>query len=151
MRFCERDRRTVWLRRRRLRPDAYGEPVVDWEEAVPLRVCHQPVQGGFLRRAYGLCPEERRLLFYDGPEAVLEGDGICLRSAAGERPDYRAVAVAVWDGYQRIEVERLTGQGRETPERPDLRAPGELAPEGWSQAMEGWSQAIEGWGGAVAL
>jgi hypothetical protein len=112
MRLCERDRRTVWLRRFTPRPDAYGEPVPAWDVAVPLRVTHQPARAGFEARAEGMRPTWRRLLFYDGPEAVLEGDGICLRAPADAAPDCRVTAVAIWGDYQRIEVEVLSAEQR---------------------------------------
>jgi hypothetical protein len=107
MRLCERDRRTVWLRRRGIQADAYGEPVAVYGQAVPLRVTHQPAGGGTREQRFGRRAADRRLIFYDGPEAVLEEDGICLRAAPGQSPDYRAAAVDIWDSYQRIEIERI--------------------------------------------
>ncbi len=109
MRLRDRDRKTFWLRRRRVYHDAYGEPMAEWEAALPMRVCQQPALPNSDRRIYGLCALERRTLYYDGPEAVLEGDGVCVRSGAAQEPDFCAVKVEIWDGYQRIEIERASG------------------------------------------
>jgi len=107
MKLIERDKRTLYLRRRSTGTDAYGEPVPQWTEPVTIRAACQPAAGALDAQIYGKRARAMYMLLYDGLEAIQAGDGLCIHVAAAAPPDYRVVAVQGWD-HQRVDAERVS-------------------------------------------
>jgi len=112
VRLIERDKGTVFIRRKtEAGSDAYNEPVAGWEAPEAIRATAQPLRSALDAHVYGLRAERMIAIFYDGPLRVREGDCLCVDAPPEGAPDYRAVSVARWGGYQRIDAERI-GDGR---------------------------------------
>ena len=116
MKLIERDKRTLYLRRRRAETDAYGEPVPAWGEPVTIRAACQPAAGALDAQIYGKRARGMYVLFFDGLEAVEAGDGLCIHVAATAHPDYRVVAVQGWD-HQRVDAELIPHERRGSEQR----------------------------------
>ena len=110
MRLIERDKRTLFLRRRGTTTDAYGEPVPEWGEPVTIRAVCQPAAGALDAQIYGKRVQAMYTLFFDGLEAVRAGDGLCIHVTASAHPDYRVTAVQGWD-HQRVDAELIATCG----------------------------------------
>ena len=110
MRLNERDKRTLYLRRRDFGKDAYGEPFSRWAEPVAIRSACQPSGSTLDASVYGRRIKAMYVLFFDGLEDIREGDGLCIHVASTAHPDYRVVAVQGWD-HRRIDAELIPAEG----------------------------------------
>ena len=106
MRLMERDKRTVYLRRKSAEKDAYGEPVTVWGKPLAIRAACQPAGGALDAQIYGTRVKSMYTLFYDGTESIQPGDGLCIHVPDDAHPDYRVSAVQAWD-HLRIDAELI--------------------------------------------
>jgi hypothetical protein len=111
----EREKTTVYIRKPAYGDDAYGDVVISWGDPLPARAQHQPMSGGTEARVYGESLRYMRMLFYDGPVSIAEGDGVCVFVGADEWPDYRVHAVQDWP-IPRYDLKRIPPEQREVME-----------------------------------
>lgn len=116
MRLRERDKKTVYLRRRSTTQNEHLDTVVSWGPAIELRAAHQPAGGTLVAQVYGERVRGMRTLFYDGPVAIVESDGFCLYVAPTAAPDYRVAGPPqAWEGHTVIQAEYVPPESRMAP------------------------------------
>jgi hypothetical protein len=117
MRLRERDKKTVYLRRRTgTDQNEHLDTIVLWGEAVQLRAVHQPAGGSIDAQIYGDRLRSMRTMYYDGPEIINAADGFCLNVEPTEAPDYRVSGPPQeWQGHVVVQLEFVSPERRDAP------------------------------------
>lgn len=116
MRLRERDKVTVYLRRRTTTQNAHLDTIPSWGTAVSLRATHQPAGGTIVAQVYGERIQSMRTLLYDGLETINAADGFCLYVGAAESPDYQVAGPpGIWNGHQVVQLEYVPPERRDAP------------------------------------
>lgn len=97
MRLIKKDQRTVYLKRRMAMQDPDGTSYEGYSEPISLRVSIQPAGGKLMAEMYGERLAYMLTMRHEGPEAITEGDGLCIDVGPAAAPDYKVVAVQPWD------------------------------------------------------
>jgi hypothetical protein len=108
-----RDLRMVWVRERAESPKINtDEDVYVWKEgARPINVMIQPGNAQIYHGSremyeweHGQTIENSLNLFYNGPQLIKAGDGLCVNVLPEDSCDYSIVSVENWPGYQKAYI-----------------------------------------------
>ena len=107
MRMRQVIKQTYYWRPMSTDTDVEGGVYEVWGAAVPIEARIWPAGGRVQAEQYGQRLTYMKNMLYEGAEALMEGDGICVGVAADHDPDYRIVSVQREYMPQVIELEKV--------------------------------------------
>ena len=96
-----------YLRKRIPKRTNEGSSYTDYGEAVEIKATIWPAGGRIQAEMYGERLSYIKNMEYDGPEAMQEGDGICIFVGPDQKPDYKIISIKHEYNPKVMELEAL--------------------------------------------
>lgn len=93
MRMRQSVKKTYYWRAHIEAKDTEGGSIDSWAAPVAIEARIWPAGGRVQAEEYGQRLAYMKNMLYEGAEALMEGDGICVDVAADQDPDYRIVSM----------------------------------------------------------
>ena len=79
----------------------------DYSEPIEIKANIYPACGKLQAEIYGERLNYIQNMLYDGPEKLNEGDGICYKARAIEKPDYKIISIKEYTSHKLLELEKM--------------------------------------------
>lgn len=99
--------KTYHLRRRTPQKNSEGGSIDSYAEAVEIQATIWPAGGRVQAEMYGDRLSYIKNMEYGGPEAMQEGDGICVFVGSEEMPDYKIISIKPEYDPKVMELEKM--------------------------------------------
>lgn len=101
-----KNKKTYYLKRKTVIEDNEGGKYPGYLDGIEIQANIYPASGKMQAEIYGERLNYILNMLYDGPQAINEGDGICVYVSKESEPDYKVISIKRYS-HLFIELEKI--------------------------------------------